>query len=84
MGDKWELIGKIKSSEWRLRVLKILTQGTKMPSELAKEAKISSSHISEVLSFLEEIKLIECKNPGLRKGKIYSITKLGKEILEEL
>jgi len=29
------------------------------------------------------MKLIECKNPNLEKGKIYSITKLGKEILKE-
>ena len=84
MGDKWELIGKIKSSEWRLRVLKILNENMKLPSELSKEANISSSHISEVLSNLEEMKLIECKNPNLRKGKIYSITKLGKEILLEV
>jgi ArsR family transcriptional regulator, cadmium/lead-responsive transcriptional repressor len=84
MGDKWELIGKLKSSEWRLRVLKILEKEMKQPSELSKEANISSSHISEVIRNLEELKLIECKNPNLRKGKIYSITNLGKEILKEI
>lgn len=84
MVDKWELIGKIKSSEWRLKVLRILEKDIKLPSELAKEANISSSHISEVIKDLEKMKLVECKNPKLRKGKIYSITKLGKEILEEL
>ncbi len=84
MGDKWELIGKLKSSEWRLKVLKILEKEMKQPSELSKEANISSSHISEVIKNLEELKLIECKNPNLRKGKIYSITKLGKDILKEI
>lgn len=84
MGDKWELIGRIKSSEWRLKVLKILNAGMKLPSELSKEANISSSHISEVLGDLDEMKLIECKNPTLRKGKIYAITKLGKDILKEI
>ena len=84
MGDKWELIGKVKSSELRLRVIKILNKGMKMPSELSKEANISSSHISEVLGGLEDLKLIECKNPNLRKGKIYSITKIGKDILKEV
>jgi predicted transcriptional regulator len=84
MGDKWELIGKIKSSELRLRVLRILENSMKMPSELSKEADISSSHISEVIGDLEEMKLIECKNPSLRKGKIYSITRLGKNILKEI
>ncbi len=84
MGDKWELIGKIKSSDWRLKVLKILNIGVKMPSEISKESKISYSHISETLTDLENLGLIECKNPNLRKGKIYSITKLGKTILEEV
>lgn len=84
MVNKWELIGKIKSSEWRFKVLKILRENMKTPSELSKEASISSSHISEVIKDLGEMKLIECKNPILRKGKIYSITKLGKDILKEL
>ena len=84
MINKWELIGKIKSSEWRFKVLKILKENMKTPSELSKEANISSSHISEVIKDLREMKLIECKNPNLRKGKIFSITNLGKEILKEV
>ncbi len=84
MGDKWELIGKIKSSNWRLKVLKVLENNMKLPSELSKEVNISSSHISEVLKDLEDLKLIECKNPNLRKGKIYSITRLGKDILKDI
>jgi len=84
MENKWELIGKIKSSEWRLKVLKILQGNPKMPMELSKDANISSSHISEVIKDLKKLKLIECMNPSLRKGKIYSITKLGKEILKKI
>ena len=80
MSNKWELIGKIKSSEWRFKVLKILKENMKTPSELSKEADISSSHISEVIKNLKEMRLIECKTPNLRKGKIYCITKLGKDI----
>lgn len=84
MVDKWELIGKLKSSEWRLRVLQILSKGVKTPKELSKEADISSSHISEVIGELAEMKLIELKTPNLRKGKIYSITKKGKDVLGEV
>ena len=83
MVNKWGLIGKIKSSEWRHRVLRILSQEPKTPMELVKEADISSSHISEVLKDLRDLKLIECKTPDLRKGKIYSPTQLGKKILKE-
>ncbi len=84
MINKWELIGKIKSSEWRFKVLKILKENMKTPIELSKEANISSSHISEVIKDLGEMKLIECKNPNLRKGKIFSMTNLGKEILKRV
>jgi len=83
MVNKWELIGKIKSSNWRLRVLIILNENMKTPIELSKKANISSSHISEVIKDLMKMKLIECKNPNLRKGKIYAITKIGKEILAD-
>ena len=37
MGDKWELIGKLKSSKWRLKVLKIFTIDEAV--ELLKNAK---------------------------------------------
>ncbi len=83
MVNKWSLIGKIKSSDWRRRVLNSLFYNAKTPNELVKEVDISSSHISEVLKDLEELRLIECKTPDLRKGKIYSLTKIGKEILKE-
>lgn len=84
MVNKWELIGRIKSSDWRLKILKKLNKGVKTPTELSKEADISTSHVSEMITELVTMKLIECKTPNLRKGKIYSITKLGKEILKEV
>jgi len=83
MVDKWEIIGRLKSSSWRFKVLKLLGGGIKTPTELSKETNISSSHISEVIGDLEEMKIIECKNPNLRKGKIYSINEFGREILRE-
>ncbi len=84
MVNKWSLIGKIKSSKWRFKVLNILVDGVKTPGELSKETDISSSHISEVIKELHELKLIELKTPDLRKGKLYSLSNLGKEVLEGL
>lgn len=84
MANKWELIGKVKSSDWRFRVLLALKESVKTPSELSKEVKISYSHISDLLNELGEMKLIACKTPNLRKGKIYAITKLGKDVLKEI
>ena len=80
--NKWEIIGKLKSSSWRVRVLRAL-KNAKTPKELAKETNISSSHISEVLREFQEMKLIKCLNPGLRKGKLYVITENGKKMLNK-
>ncbi len=84
MGKKWGLVARIKASTWKLKVLQALLQKNKTPNELVKETGISSSHISEVLKDLEELKLIKCLTPELRKGKIYSITELGKSTLKEI
>lgn len=84
MDNKWELLGKVKASTLKYKVLKILHQTNKTPNELVKEANISSSHISEVLKDLQKLKLIKCLTPNLRKGKIYSLTELGNKIFSML
>lgn len=81
---KWHLIGTIKSSNYREKVLRELTENTQTPKWLAKKTNIKFSHISTVLTELQKLKLIKCLTPELRKGRIYSITKLGKEILKSL
>lgn len=54
------------------------------PRELEKEAKIKISHISRALKELSELGLVKCLTPDTRRSKIYSITKLGKDILKKL
>lgn len=84
MVNKWDLIGKVHRSTYRTKVLKELHKGVKTPSELSEETDIKISHISRALRRLKGWDLVECLNPDLKKGKMYSITELGREVIELL
>jgi len=55
-----------------------------MPSEIAKSLDISLKNVSTRLGYLAERKLIRCLNPEEKKGRLYIITKKGKEALEKV
>ncbi len=80
----WELIGKIKASEYRTRIVKVLAKGNKTPAELSKELNFHISHVSRALNELEKRGVVKCLTPKLRKGKIYSLTEEGKRIRKEV
>ena len=80
-----ENLGWVKSSSYRQRVLKSLEEeDMMMPSEIADRTDRHLSHISNTLSELEERQLIECLTPDLKKGRLYSLTEDGVEIVEHL
>jgi len=81
MVNKWELAGKINSSDYRKRVLLSLKEGNKTPTQLSKSLDIKMSHISRALKELENMNLIKCLTPELRKSKMYEITKLGRNCI---
>lgn len=55
-----------------------------MPKELAKETGIPLSHVSNVLSELIQKNVVVCLTPDLKKGRMYSLTKEGSEVLQYL
>jgi len=79
----WELIGYVKRSDNRLRALRLL-QTPMMPSELGKEMKISLTHASKIVRELNSKKMISCLNKNLKVGRIYQITKVGKNTIEKV
>jgi predicted transcriptional regulator len=81
---KWKHKSLIISSEYRKKVLKSLDGNPKMPSKISKEVNINKTHISKTLRELEKAKLIKCLTPNSIKGKLYTITNYGKEILNEV
>lgn len=79
-----ELIGFVKISDYRTKVLKLIDNDMKMPSEIGKELNIRTNHISTVLTDLKKQGLVICVNNNVRKGRLYKNTDLGKKVLEYL
>ena len=77
-------ISLLKSSEYRLKIVQSLKEGIKTPSEISKMTKIRLNHVSKSLKELKENGLVECLNEESRKGRLYQITKLGVDVLNEL
>jgi len=75
----WEIIGFIKASTHRIKILDSLNQKEQTPKELQDSIKIHFSQISLILKELIDKDLVQCLNEDSRKGKIYSITEKGKE-----
>ena len=79
---KWDLLGYIFSSKHRLKVLRIFEKDVMMPNEIAKKTCIRINHVSNILKQLMENGFIRCENPSAKKGRLYTITDKGRQILE--
>ena len=79
---KWELIGYVKISSIRYKLLKMLNNKYLMPQEIVKETDLSFSRVSTTLNSMKKYGLVECMNEKNRKGRLYHTSKLGLEILE--
>ena len=76
------LLGYLKASMYRLKILKILQNVDFItPSDITKKLEVNFSQISRTLSELEEIDLIQCTTPDRSKGRIYRITEKGSKLL---
>lgn len=80
----YEILGYVKVSPYRTNTLKSISDGLKIPSEIAKEINVSTSQVSAALSDLKKHDLVICINEEIRKGRLYKCTDLGKEILKKL
>lgn len=82
--EMWDIIGYIKVSAIRLKILKSLQDSFLMPSEIARMTGYRTTQISNSLRELKERKLVECLNEDAKKGRIYQNTELGLMILKVL
>jgi predicted transcriptional regulator len=78
------LLGYVKASSYRIEIIKALEGKKLTPIELAKVTEIPLSHVSNTLAELLDKDLVVCLTPELKKGKIYEITKEGRNILKYL
>lgn len=79
-----DAIALVSRSEYREKILFDLKDKVRTPSKISKSTGIQASHISKYLKSLREADLIVCLNPEANQGRIYMITKLGKEVLEHI
>ncbi len=80
---KYEQYSYIIRSKYRSRIVAALDT-EKTPSILAKRTKIHLPHVSRALKELTQYGIVQCLTKGVRKGKIYGLTKIGKILRNKL
>ena len=72
-------ISYIKRSKNRLKVVYIIGDSFKMPSEIAEEMNLRINQISAILSDLKKENIVICMNEEEKTGRLYQLTAEGKE-----
>jgi predicted transcriptional regulator len=80
----WHAYGVVIGSEYRKKVVASMVEGPRTPSQLSKEIGVHRNHVSLSLKELTEVGVVECLTPELRKGRLFGLTKLGREISSKL
>lgn len=85
MSDEWDAIGFVISSQYRVAVLRRLSDGPATPSRIADDADFAIPHISRALNDLRQRALVELLVPEDRKkGRVYGITEKGNELWSQM
>ena len=77
-------ISLLKSSEYRLKIIKAIGKDTLTPSEIAEKIGIRLNHVSMFLKELKDNNLVKCLNEDTRKGRLYELTELGQNAIDKL
>jgi predicted transcriptional regulator len=80
----YSLLGFIKASKHREEIVKILGEEILTPTEISRALDLHTSQVSRNLAELVEKGLARILTPNLRKGKVYTLTDVGKECLDVL
>lgn len=79
-----EKLSFIRSSKHRENILRFIGDEIKIPTEIAQNINISSKHISKYLGELKEKDIVICLNEKDKRGRLYKLTPLGKDIQKYL
>jgi DNA-binding MarR family transcriptional regulator len=77
-------ISLLKSSGYRLKIVKAIGKDTLTPSEIAGKIGIRLNHVSMFLKDLKDNNLVKCLNEDTRKGRLYELTELGQNAIDKL
>ena len=80
----WEILSYVFSSELRLKTLVELSKSKYTPKQLSLSLKQPISHVSKALKELKVKGLVECLTPSRKKARLYSITRNGNQVLDEI
>lgn len=79
-----EALSYVQMSPYREITLKELKNSEKIPSRIAKNTNIATSHISRALAGLKDKGMVVVLNPEKSQGRLYQITDLGLKVVEKL
>lgn len=77
-----EKLGWIKLSKHRKKIVKDISYSLKIPTEISKSTDLSKSEVSRTLKDLKDKNIVVCLNEESHRGRVYSLTDEGKEILD--
>jgi len=80
----WKKYGYVISSDYRKKVVISLLAEPKTPKQIAVEINLYLSHVSKTLNELQQHEIAVCLTPELKRGRIYELTKEGKEVTKYL
>jgi ArsR family transcriptional regulator, cadmium/lead-responsive transcriptional repressor len=80
----WDRVSFVVRSRHREAVLRQLRGGPQTPSNLARRLNISISHTSQLLSSLRQKGLVVCLTPSAVRGRLFSLSKKGQDVLDHL
>jgi len=75
----WNLYSFVVRSERRKSIISSLDR-PKTPTEIAKEIKVSTPHVSRSMKDFSEKGLVRCLTPNAKVGRIYELTARGKDV----
>jgi len=78
-----KLMSFVLKSKQRLIILRYLSN-PKTPTQISDETKLAVSHISRTLKEFNKKGVAECLTPKEKTGRIYQLTKKGKQVLDKI
>ncbi|SFR67176.1 transcriptional regulator [Halogeometricum limi] len=81
--SRWDEVGYIISSRYRVLVLERLIESPATPSRIAADSSSSITHVSRALQQLRERSHVELLvSEDRKKGRVYGITDEGRSVWE--
>ena len=78
--DVLDTLGFLLASNYRMKVLAEIARHQTTPKQISKATSIRINHVSNILREFMDKGLALCVTPSRKKGRIYELTRFGKEV----